>query len=69
MLEFELAGNEFIELTKLLKALGLVETGGEAKVRIENGEVKVNGLVEIQKRKKLRSGDKVSFGGKNVIIR
>jgi hypothetical protein len=39
-----------------------VDTGGEAKVRIDNQEVKVNGVVETQRRKKIRRGDIVTYG-------
>ncbi|MBU1011903.1 MAG: RNA-binding S4 domain-containing protein [Bacteroidetes bacterium] len=65
---FELIGHEFIELNKLLKFLGWVETGGEAKIRIEAGEVMVNEAVEFRKRCKLRVGDKVFFNGNEVVI-
>ena len=67
--EFELRGHEYIELNKILKLLGLVDTGGEANLRIENGEVLVNNEVEKQKRKKLRAGDKVLFREDSIIIR
>lgn len=66
--EFKLNKLEFIELNKLLKFLGWVETGGEAKIRIEDGEVEVNGEVEFRKRCKLRVGDKVSYNGQEVIV-
>lgn len=66
--EFELNGQEFIELNKLLKLLSLVETGGEAKLVIEEGQVKVNNTVEYRKRNKLRAGDKVDFNGTIVTI-
>ena len=46
----------------MLKHLQLVETGGMANDVVVNGEVKVNGAFELQKRKKLRKGDKVEFG-------
>lgn len=69
MIEFELEGHEFIPLNKLLKLLGLVESGGEANQRIEDGEVIVNDAVEKQKRKKLRAGDKVVFNEKAIIIK
>ena len=61
MQKFILDGSEFIELNKLLKLLNLVETGGEANIRIDNGELKVNGAVEKQRRKKLRPGDVIIF--------
>lgn len=69
MIEFELQGKDFIPLNNLLKFLNLVMSGGEANQMIENGEVKVNGIVEMQKRKKLRAGDKVLFNKQEIIIR
>ncbi|UXX78570.1 RNA-binding S4 domain-containing protein [Reichenbachiella carrageenanivorans] len=54
---------EYIELNNLLKAMGWVATGGEAKIRIDSGEVKVNGEVETRRRKKMRAGDAVEFEG------
>ena len=68
MTEFPLAGHEFITLTNLLKAVGLVGTGGEANLHIVDGEVRVNGVVETQKRKKLRAGDVVLFQGKKILV-
>jgi len=67
--EFELTDHEFIELNKLLKFMGLVGTGGEANNFIVGGEVIVNGAVEIQKRKKLRAGDKVEFMGEVIVVK
>lgn len=69
MLEFELRGHDFIPLNDLLKILRLVGTGGEANIRIADGEVLVNGAVETQKRKKLRPGDVVEFEGKPIAIK
>lgn len=66
--DFQLQGSEYIELNKLLKILHLVGTGGESNVRITQGEVKVNGEVELQKRKKLRAGDIVLFDKKEIRI-
>ncbi len=59
---------EYIELNKLLKLLGLVGTGGEANMRILDGEAWVNGVEDIRKRRKLRKGDAVEFGGETVKI-
>lgn len=67
-MEFQLNGQEYITLDNLLKVLGLVETGGEAHVRITEGEVTVNGQTELQKRKKLRVGDVVVFHGEKVKV-
>lgn len=60
--------DEYIKLGQALKAVGLVESGVEAKDVIVNGEVKVNGAVEIQRGKKLYDGDIVSFGGEQIKI-
>ncbi len=68
-MEFELNEYEYIELNKLLKILSLVNSGGEANGFILDGAVLVNGTVEIQKRKKLRKGDKVGFDGKIITIK
>lgn len=68
MTTFKLEGKEYIELNKVLKILGLVGTGGEAKIRIKDGEATFNGETEWQVRKKLRSGDKITFGGEEVAI-
>lgn len=70
MEEFKIQeGYEYIQLNQLLKMLGLVDSGGEANQHILNGEVLVNDSVEIQKRKKLRPGDKIEFLGKQITIR
>ncbi|WMJ74716.1 RNA-binding S4 domain-containing protein [Cytophagaceae bacterium ABcell3] len=68
-MQFELNTHEYIELNKLLKITNLVGTGGEANVLITDGEVLVNGQVETQKRKKLRSGDTVEFDGQTIQVR
>lgn len=53
--------SDFIELMKLLKVEQIAQTGGHAKILIEEEEIKVNGEIETRKRKKLRSGDIVQF--------
>ena len=67
MLELTLRG-EFIELDKLLKAMGLVESGGRARVLIAAGEVKVDGQVELRKTAKIRAGQVVAFGTQQVRV-
>lgn len=54
---------EFIKLEGLLKFAGVVETGGEAKLAIQGGEVTVNGEVCTMRGKKIRPGDRVELGG------
>ncbi|MBL7795617.1 MAG: RNA-binding S4 domain-containing protein [Saprospiraceae bacterium] len=68
MQHYELQDYEFIPLNDLLKKLHLVGTGGEANIRISNGEVLVNGEVETRKRRKLRAGDVVEFAGERIGI-
>lgn len=57
------------ELYKILKFEGLVGSGGEARKCIAEGMVKLNGVVETQKRKKIVSGDLIEFGGEQLSIR
>lgn len=52
---------EFIRLDALLKLGGVVDTGGQAKFAVQNGEVKVNGEVCTMRGKKMRNGDKAEF--------
>lgn len=60
--------DEFIELNKLLKITGLAQTGGHAKITIDEGSVLVNGEVELRRRKKLRQGDIVVCENKHIEI-
>ena len=57
---------EFVKLQDLLKLAGLVETGGEAKERIQAGEAGVNGEPCVQRGKKIRPGDVVEFAGQRI---
>ncbi len=59
---------DFIKLGQALKAAGLVESGVEAKMVILDGQVSVNGQIEIQRGKKLYDGDIVSFRGEEIRI-
>lgn len=52
---------EFIRLDALLKLGGAVETGGQAKVAVQGGEVKVNGEVCTMRGKKMRPGDRAEY--------
>lgn len=68
MTEFQLSGKNFIPLDKLLKITNLVQSGGEAHQFIDAGEVLVNGLTELRRRMKLRTGDVVEFRGETIRI-
>lgn len=60
---------EFIKLQDLLKFAGLVETGGEAKERVQAGEALVNGEPCLQRGRKIRPGDRVGFNGKTLTVK
>ena len=60
--------DEYIKLGQALKACNLVESGVDAKIAIQNGLVKVNGEVEVQRGKKLYDGDLVNFQGEEIKI-
>lgn len=67
-MEFKLVGHEFITLQSLLKAAGLVDSGGAAKVAVTSGQVKVDGETEIRRGKKMRAGQVVQFAGKEIRV-
>lgn len=60
---------EFIKLGQALKLAGLVESGVDAKYAVQDGLVKVNGEVCVQRGKKLISGDVIEFEGNEVKIK
>lgn len=59
---------DYIKLGQALKAAGLVESGVEAKIVIQDGLVKVNGEIEYQRGKKLYKGDEVTFNERKIKI-
>ena len=59
---------EYIKLQDLLKYAGLVETGGEAKERVQSGEAWVNGEPCLQRGRKIRPGDEVRFAGETLTV-
>jgi len=59
---------DYIKLGQALKAAGLVESGVDAKLVIQDGLVKVNGSIETQRGKKLVAGDVVEFDGEKIKI-
>jgi len=59
---------EYIKLEQMMKFANLAQSGSDAKNIIRSGEVKVNGIPELQRGKKLRPGDIVSYEGKEYII-
>ena len=67
MIEFEIT-DDYIPMIQLLKAAGLVQTGGEAQIAVTEGEVKYNGSVDFRKRLKVRKGDTVEFRDKSIRV-
>ena len=67
-MEYITIKDEFIKLGQALKLAGLVESGVDAKIVIQDGQVFVNGKVEYQRGKKLYDGDLVEFNGEQIQI-
>ena len=59
---------DYIQLDQLLKATGLVESGGAAHAAIAAGEVRVDGAVDTRKRAKLHPGQCVTFAGASIAL-
>ena len=60
--------DDFIKLGQVLKLAGLVESGVDAKIRIQEGFVKVNGEVEVQRGKKIHPGDIIELDGQQIKV-
>lgn len=60
--------DEFIKLGQAMKLAGLVDSGVEAKIVIQNGEVKVNGETDTRRGKKLYPQDVFEYHGKQVTV-
>ncbi len=60
--------DDYIKLDSFMKWQNLVETGGQAKLLIQSGEVRVNGKIETRRGRKLVKGDRVTFKGKTLTV-
>lgn len=60
--------DDFIKLGQAMKLAGMVGSGVDAKMLIQDGQVEVNGEVEYQRGKKLHEGDVITFNGVSVQI-
>lgn len=60
--------DDFIKLGQILKLAGLADSGLEAKIEIQEGFVKVNGEVEVQRGKKIYPGDVIEYDGQQVKV-
>jgi ribosome-associated protein len=63
--EVQITG-ETIRLGQLLKVAGLVDSGGEAKTLIADGQVSVNGEVETRRGRQLHAGDELAAAGQEL---
>jgi ribosome-associated protein len=59
---------ETITLNDALKLSGMAETGGQAKLLIQSGKVKVNGVVETRRKKQLKEGDVIQVGDEEFTL-
>ena len=59
---------DYIKLDALLKYAGAAETGGQGKEMVTSGEVRVNGELCRMRGKKIRRGDRVQVGGKEIEV-
>ena len=60
--------DDFIKLGQAMKLAGLVAEGVEAKIAIQNGEVRVNGEEELRRGRKLVPGDEFTYNGQKVTV-
>ena len=60
--------DEYIKLGQDMKLAGLVDSGVDAKIEIQEGFVKVNGEMEFQRGKKIYAGDVIEFDGQQVKV-
>ncbi len=68
-IEFRLDGREYIELNDLLKLTGIFDSGGMAKTAITEGLVTVDGKPELRRRCKIRAGQVVRYGDREIVVR
>jgi ribosome-associated protein len=59
---------DMTRLGQFLKFSGAMDSGGEAKVRVAAGEVRVNGEIEVHRGRQLRRGDVITFGGRRLRV-
>jgi len=67
MIDFKLT-TDYIELCDLLKTTGVCDTGGQAKIAVNSGLVKVDGRVETRKSCKIRPGQTVEFQSAAIYV-
>lgn len=68
MINTEFMQDDTIKLDQFLKFQGLAQTGGQAKLLIQSGEVRVNGAIETRRGRKLVKGDRVTTLGETIEV-
>lgn len=68
MKTFDLEGRDYVALCDLLQLTGQCHSGGMAKLLISDGQVSVDGKVELRKRCKIRQGQIVVFDGQSFVV-
>lgn len=63
-----MTASDSIKLDQFLKMVGMASTGGQAKLLIQAGEVRVNGTVETRRGRKLMKGDRISTMGETFTV-
>ena len=66
-IDFQLE-HEFVELNQLLKLVGLCDSGGAGKALVADGQVRVDGVVELRKTCKIRAGQRVQCLGTTIKV-
>lgn len=69
--EFQLAGggeDAYVALCNLLKLTGIASSGGQGKLMVANGEVRVDGQPELRKTAKIRAGQVVECFGQKIVV-
>lgn len=67
-MEAVVISDDFIKLGQLLKLANMVSSGVEAKIVIQNGEVKVNGEIDTRRGKKIYPNDVVEYKGQQITV-
>ena len=67
-MEAVVISDDYIKLGQLLKLANMVSSGVEAKIVIQNGEVKVNGEIDTRRGKKIYTNDVVEYKGQQVTV-
>lgn len=66
--DYESEPHSKLTLEQFLKIQGWVDSGGQAKLSIQGGEVRVNGQVDTRRRRQLAIGDRVEFHGQAAVV-